>query len=280
MASLPKARFLYVDDVEDWRVQISGLLEEHNFVVVTAATAAQALEHLQGSGSFDLGIFDMRLDEKDEHNTAGADLAFRVRDTVLICQDYRHLPVGVSQDQALLYDTSYTGIKRLEETLAQVVEATLDAPPVPRQLTRPRLIPKTYAAFVPGTDVGSSAISNIISPVVKSLGLDELTVVRPDTGARAMDEDLDRIQQAAVIVAEISEGDAGVYYNIGAGDALRNTGVILLVKQGFEQRFNLRGRASIIEYDTKHRTAIKAQQLLEQRMRACPGIGDSGNAAD
>ncbi len=71
-------RVLVVDDLPDWRATLSGLLEDAGYDVQCAGSQERALE-LLGTGHFDLALLDVRLDETDEGNTEGLDLAAEIR---------------------------------------------------------------------------------------------------------------------------------------------------------------------------------------------------------
>lgn len=415
MVDQTRARILFLDDNEDMRNTIRGALETLNFEVTTAESASEVVELLRQDGSFDLAIFDMRLDEKDEQNIEGAKLAIQLRDdghefpiiiftayvpglpaeialkftqtpyrvsvvrkqdlltgtredlifqinsllswrkrtvqvfvampfnkdfdgayeaiktatdklkielkrvdkdahagyiptairnylrksslvvadltgsnldvvyelgyaqalgkpVLLICQDYADLPQGIEQDLAIRYDPSWAGTEWLSSQLVQLIEKTLDTPIPHRKFGKPQILPKTFAAFIPSSPEGDAVHRNILDPVVTKLGFSVLYALRPEFTARALDEDMDRIREASVVLADISEHDPRIYYNVGACDALRTTGVVLLVRQGVKPSFNLQGRANIVEYDIERKEAVKAQGKLRERIEAAMGI--------
>ena len=71
-------KILVVDDVRDWRTTLGGLFEDAGYDVRVAASSARALELLR-TDQFDLAVLDMRLDETDEGNTEGLDLAAEIK---------------------------------------------------------------------------------------------------------------------------------------------------------------------------------------------------------
>ena len=71
-------KILVVDDLSDWRVTLGGLLEDEGYAVQVAGSSDAALS-LLASDHFDLALLDMRLDETDESNTEGLDLADKIR---------------------------------------------------------------------------------------------------------------------------------------------------------------------------------------------------------
>ena len=71
-------KILVVDDLPDWRVTLSGLLKDEGYAVQVAGSSDAALS-LLASDHFDLALLDMRLDETDESNTEGLDLADKIR---------------------------------------------------------------------------------------------------------------------------------------------------------------------------------------------------------
>jgi ATP-dependent Lon protease len=72
MSTPPK--ILVVDDLEDWRATMRGLLLDAHFDVQVAGSSTEAIKRLEAE-SFDLALLDMRLDERDESNTDGLELA-------------------------------------------------------------------------------------------------------------------------------------------------------------------------------------------------------------
>ncbi len=71
-------KILVVDDLLDWRITLRGLLNDEGYEVEVAGSAVKALSLLQ-TGYFDLVVLDMRLDETDEDNIEGLDLAEKIR---------------------------------------------------------------------------------------------------------------------------------------------------------------------------------------------------------
>ena len=71
-------RILVVDDLADWRLTLRGLLTDAGYQVKTAESLPGAIALLE-SQHFDLALVDLRLDETDEDNTAGLDLAQEIR---------------------------------------------------------------------------------------------------------------------------------------------------------------------------------------------------------
>ncbi len=72
-------RILVVDDVRDWRLTLSGLLEDEGFEVVAVGSRDDALTAVK-TNKFHLAVIDIRLDETDEENAEGLDLAGEVKD--------------------------------------------------------------------------------------------------------------------------------------------------------------------------------------------------------
>jgi two-component system NtrC family response regulator len=97
-------RILIVDDVDDWRATIVGLLEDEGYVAGAAATAEEALQ-LFSTEHWDLTIVDIRLDEKDETNTEGLDLA----------AEFKALRPGIP----VVMITGYSSQTTVEEALKQ-----------------------------------------------------------------------------------------------------------------------------------------------------------------
>lgn len=76
--NLTGGKILVIDDLDDWRGMVGGLLADAGFVVSTAANAPEAL-NLLGQQPYHVAIVDMRLDESDEKNKAGLRLAEDMR---------------------------------------------------------------------------------------------------------------------------------------------------------------------------------------------------------
>ena len=71
-------KILVVDDLSDWRKTLKGVLADAEYDVQVADSSASALKLLE-INRFDLAVLDMRLDETDEDNTEGLDLAVEIR---------------------------------------------------------------------------------------------------------------------------------------------------------------------------------------------------------
>ena len=90
-------RILVVDDLPDWRATLGGLLEDAGYDVQVADSSTNALELLR-TDHFDVAVLDIRLDETDEGNTEGLDLAAEIK---------RHWP-ATKVVMITGYGTSYT----------------------------------------------------------------------------------------------------------------------------------------------------------------------------
>jgi len=71
-------QLLIVDDLNDWRVTLMGLMMDAGFDVVSADSVQTALEATRGN-HFDLALLDIRLDETDDENVDGLSLAFEIK---------------------------------------------------------------------------------------------------------------------------------------------------------------------------------------------------------
>jgi CheY-like chemotaxis protein len=71
-------RILVVDDLPDWRSTLGGLLADEGYRVQVAGTSEQAIDLFE-SNQFDLAVVDIRLDETDEDNTEGLNLANEIK---------------------------------------------------------------------------------------------------------------------------------------------------------------------------------------------------------
>ncbi|MBN1922059.1 MAG: response regulator [Anaerolineae bacterium] len=71
-------RILIVDDLDDWRTTLGGLLRDDGFFVEVADSRENAISALE-TENFDLALIDMRLDETQEGDTTGLSLASEIR---------------------------------------------------------------------------------------------------------------------------------------------------------------------------------------------------------
>ena len=71
-------RVLIVDDLSDWRKTLAGLLSKEGYIPETTATMRDALI-LSAQKQFDVAILDIRLDETDENNIEGLELAEKIK---------------------------------------------------------------------------------------------------------------------------------------------------------------------------------------------------------
>lgn len=72
-----KQHILVVDDNPDWQLTFRGVLKSAGFEVVTAGSRDEAIQKLE-SERFDLALLDIRLDESDENDSSGLDLAEQI----------------------------------------------------------------------------------------------------------------------------------------------------------------------------------------------------------
>ena len=108
---------LVVDDVEDWQKTLSGLLKDEGYEVTAVGDRTSALE-ADRNISFDLAVIDVRLDESDEGNTAGLDLAREVK------QMKKELPVVIITGYDVL-DTVAHALKPNEKGNALAIDFVL-----------------------------------------------------------------------------------------------------------------------------------------------------------
>jgi CheY-like chemotaxis protein len=78
MAVETHPKVLVVDDVEDWQLTLRGMLRKIGCEVILAGSLVEAREALR-KDKVDLAVLDMRLDERDEANTEGLDLAKEIQ---------------------------------------------------------------------------------------------------------------------------------------------------------------------------------------------------------
>ena len=71
-------RIMVVDDMEDWCTTVCGLLTDEGYEAQAARSSEDALQLLRTS-HFDLAILDISLDEMDEDNKEGVDLARQIK---------------------------------------------------------------------------------------------------------------------------------------------------------------------------------------------------------
>ena len=71
-------KILVVDDLADWRKTLRGLLVDSGYDVETADLFKNAVNIMKNQ-AFDLALLDVRLDETDEKNTEGLDLAAKIK---------------------------------------------------------------------------------------------------------------------------------------------------------------------------------------------------------
>jgi hypothetical protein len=108
-----------------------------------------------------------------------------------------------------------------------------------------------------------------IQDVGRKLGL---VVERADLvehSGEIMDVILERIRSAAVVVGDITHGNANVHYEIGVAHA-NQVPTVLIMRAGGEIPFDLRG-VNIIFYET----VTQLREALTRRLRATLDLGDA-----
>lgn len=72
-----KQHILVVDDNPDWQLTFRGVLKSAGFEVTTAGSHDEAIQKLEAE-RFDLALLDIRLDESDENDSSGLELAEQI----------------------------------------------------------------------------------------------------------------------------------------------------------------------------------------------------------
>ena len=72
-------KVLLVDDLEDWRTSLSGLLTDGGYEVHAVGSKIEALNALK-TRHFHVAVLDVRLDETDENNTEGLTLMYEIKE--------------------------------------------------------------------------------------------------------------------------------------------------------------------------------------------------------
>lgn len=94
--SLKDGKILVIDDLPDWRQMIGGLLVDAGYNVDTAASADEAMRLLRQQ-PYHVAIIDLRLDERDELNQEGLQLAEQMKAylpelAILILTGFANIP--------------------------------------------------------------------------------------------------------------------------------------------------------------------------------------------
>jgi two-component system response regulator HydG len=71
-------KILVVDDLPDWRKTLNGLLSDRGYIVQDAYSIDSALKLLE-SNNFDLTVIDLRLNERNEKDEGGLELAAKIK---------------------------------------------------------------------------------------------------------------------------------------------------------------------------------------------------------
>ena len=69
---------LVVDDSDDWRNTLFGVLSDEGFIAYTAGSAIDAIQILTDR-SIDMAILDIRMDDSDEENVDGLLVAAEIQ---------------------------------------------------------------------------------------------------------------------------------------------------------------------------------------------------------
>lgn len=71
-------KILVVDDIKDWRITIRGVLQDAGYLVDNAGSVNDAVTLLE-KNQYVAALLDIRLDETDEDNIAGLELAKTIK---------------------------------------------------------------------------------------------------------------------------------------------------------------------------------------------------------
>ena len=97
-----KGRILVVDDIDDVRVTVAGMLADEGYGVQVAATYEEAVERLQNT-RFHVAILDVRLDETDIDNEAGLHLMHYIHE--------------MDSTTAIIILTGYAEVRMIQDAL-------------------------------------------------------------------------------------------------------------------------------------------------------------------
>jgi DNA-binding NtrC family response regulator len=73
-------KVLIVEDIQDWRLTLSGVLQEGGFTVDAVGSGDEARKALRNN-EYDIALLDIRLDESNESNDEGLVLAEEINRT-------------------------------------------------------------------------------------------------------------------------------------------------------------------------------------------------------
>ena len=195
---------------------------------------------------------------------------------LLLTQDLDDVPPKLRDVRCIQYTNDLGGAERLERKLSETLNALahggFHSRPIFNNQTY-QMDPKLCVALVPTTDSAQEAYEQIVRKMVEEENLDCVSTQGIFSAKHTMDAIWKRLNEARVIVADLSRRDAEVFYLTGISHGLQKP-VILLAQSEDDVPFDLRGLSHIIYATKPLGEGMKARQqfaqVLKQVLREYP----------
>lgn len=212
------ACILYVEDVPDMREQISGMLNDIGYKVLTADSLSDA-EKILWRAPIDIFVIDIRLDERVENNRDGFRLAEIIRaqgmtQPIIFLTAYSHefAVVNLVEIHKYPYPTHVVSKSNVTSVLLPLIAHFLgDAK---RRVS-------CFLASPASTGVNATGeVYEEIKKIAENRGLVLTSTLARTKSGFVFDDVRQHLKMSHIVIADVSHEDLGVYYALGYASAV------------------------------------------------------------
>jgi CheY-like chemotaxis protein len=186
---------------------------------------------------------------------------------LLLTQGIDDVPPCLRDVRLIVYENSRLGVARLIGEVQSALRGVSEHERPVRVFRMSSRKPSSYLclALVPPTPQGQKVYEGVIKPAAIDFGLECRNAQDLFTTGRTMEEIWESINQARVIIADLSGKDPNVFYEIGIGHVLKKK-VILMARSLADVPFDLKGRSCVEFSDNTFVEEKKASECLKARI--------------
>lgn len=179
------------------------------------------------------------------------------------------IPPKLHDVRCIVYEDSLLGARKLERDLTSSILELKNCGYSCRPLFeqhRYRIDPELCFAFVTDTEEGRGAYGEIVQWVAQDFGLVCKSAESVFSLGHVMDDIWTHINQARVVIADLSGKDPEVFYLVGICHALGKD-VVLLTHNEADVPFDLRGQSCIVYAIQSYSQRQRARERLSQGLK-------------
>ncbi len=260
---------LLVDDSENVLQDLGARLRRRGYLIHTATTTEQA-EKIAKSEVLDLAVVDLKLDYRSEYG--GLDFILfltrnQPRTKVIVLSGYEEgvVPEGFPQRDIDLWVSKIDPAGNYLDLVANAVVGFEDRP-----------VNKTCFVIMPMSDSASCSnreweevFTRVIKPAAEACGF--VCTRSKGMAGNIIKLILDDLNRADLVIADLTDRNANVFYELGVRHTLRDSTILLAQSIERDAPFDLRPY-SVIEYGWKTESdrenlALKVRDAVEEMER-------------